>query len=65
MSAGRGGTPGSPPTLYRHFSPDEAALFDACSSHLAAGKQPARPISWPGLCSYDPERRLTTALGEL
>ena len=49
-------------TLYRHF-PDEAALFDACSAHWAAGNPPPDLLAWSML--DDPERRLTTALGEL
>jgi AcrR family transcriptional regulator len=49
-------------TLYRHF-PNEAELFEACSSHYFA----ANP--WPDLGSWrairDPQQRLERALGEL
>ena len=49
-------------TLYRHF-PDEAAVFDACSSHWAAANPPPDPIPWPAIA--DPAERTRTALGEL
>ena len=49
-------------TLYRHF-PNEAALFDACSTHYFA----ANP--WPDLAAWrairDPAERLERALDEL
>ena len=49
-------------TLYRHF-PNEADLFEACSTHYFA----ANP--WPGLDSWrairDPKERLERALDEL
>jgi AcrR family transcriptional regulator len=49
-------------TLYRHF-PNEAALFEACSTHYFA----ANP--WPDLDSWrairDPHERLEEALDEL
>jgi AcrR family transcriptional regulator len=49
-------------TVYRHF-PDEAALFDACSSHWEA----ANPV--PDMTAVqsleDPDNRLRTALDEL
>jgi AcrR family transcriptional regulator len=49
-------------TLYRHF-PNEADLFEACSSHYFA----AHP--WPDLDEWrgirDPEQRLVRALDEL
>jgi AcrR family transcriptional regulator len=49
-------------TVYRHF-PDEAALFDACSSHWAA----ANPVPDLGLWAAieEPDERLRVALGEL
>ena len=49
-------------TLYRHF-PDEAAVFDACSSHWAAANPPPDPSPWPAIA--DPDERTRTALGEL
>ncbi|MEA2214572.1 MAG: hypothetical protein QOK19_133 [Solirubrobacteraceae bacterium] len=49
-------------TLYRHF-PDEAALFEACSSHWAAANPPPDPSGWAAIVS--PEERLSNALGEL
>src|SRR4051794_33838724 len=49
-------------TVYRHF-PDEAALFEACSTHWAV----ANPV--PDLAEWgtieDPDARLQAALGEL
>src|SRR3712207_8957648 len=49
-------------TLYRHF-PNEADLFEACSSHYFA----ANP--WPDLDAWraiaDPDERLERALDEL
>src|SRR3954447_13415942 len=49
-------------TVYRHF-PDEAALFEACSTHWAV----ANPV--PDLAELgtieDPDARLQAALGEL
>jgi len=49
-------------TVYRHF-PDEAALFDACSSHWAA----ANPLPDMGAWALieDPDERLRSALDEL
>jgi len=49
-------------TLYRHF-PDEAALFDACSSHWSAANPPPNPEAWAAIA--DPDERLRTALEEL
>jgi AcrR family transcriptional regulator len=49
-------------TLYRHF-PDEAALFEACSSHWAAANPPPDPSAWPAI--RDPDERLRAALTEL
>jgi AcrR family transcriptional regulator len=49
-------------TLYRHF-PDEAALFEACSSHWAARNPPPDLTAWPAI--DDPDERLRTALEEL
>ena len=49
-------------TLYRHF-PDEAAVFEACSSHWAAANPPPDPSRWPEIA--DPDVRTRAALGEL
>jgi AcrR family transcriptional regulator len=49
-------------TLYRHF-PDEAALFEACSSHWAAANPPPDPTAWAAI--EDPEKRLEVALADL
>jgi AcrR family transcriptional regulator len=49
-------------TVYRHF-PDEAALFDACTSHWAAENPPPDIASWSAIEA--PDERLTVALGEL
>jgi AcrR family transcriptional regulator len=49
-------------TVYRHF-PDEAALFDACSSHWAAANPLPDLGRWAAI--EDPDERLRTALGEL
>jgi AcrR family transcriptional regulator len=49
-------------TVYRHF-PDEAALFDACSSHWAAANPLPDPARWARIT--DAEERLETALAEL
>jgi AcrR family transcriptional regulator len=49
-------------TLYRHF-PDEAALFDACTSHWAASNPPPDLGAW--LKVEDPDERLPAALAEL
>jgi AcrR family transcriptional regulator len=49
-------------TLYRHF-PDEAALFEACSSHWNAANPPPDPSAWAAI--QDPDERLRTALGEI
>src|ERR671917_708099 len=49
-------------TVYRHF-PDEAALFEACSSHWES-QNPAPDMSaWAAI--DDPGERLRTALTEL
>src|SRR5918996_6215329 len=49
-------------TVYRHF-PDEAALFDACSSHWAAANPLPDLGRWVAI--GDPDERLRAALGEL
>ena len=49
-------------TVYRHF-PDEAALFDACSSHWAAANPVPDMTAWQSI--EDPDNRLRTALEEL
>jgi AcrR family transcriptional regulator len=49
-------------TLYRHF-PDEAALFEACSSHWSAANPPPDVSAWAAI--EDPDERLRTALEEL
>jgi AcrR family transcriptional regulator len=49
-------------TVYRHFA-DEAALFDACAAHWAAGNPPPQLDSWSRIES--PSERLTLALREL
>lgn len=49
-------------TLYRHFA-DEAALFEACSSHWAAQNPPPDPTAWSAI--EDPGERLRTALDQL
>jgi AcrR family transcriptional regulator len=49
-------------TVYRHF-PDEAALFDACSSHWATANPPPDLGAWSMI--NNPDERLLVALGEL
>jgi AcrR family transcriptional regulator len=49
-------------TVYRHF-PDEAALFDACSTHWAAANPPPDLSSWAAIA--DSDERLAVALPEL
>jgi AcrR family transcriptional regulator len=49
-------------TLYRHF-PDEAALFEACSSHWSAANPPPDPGAWAAIA--DPDERLERALEDL
>jgi AcrR family transcriptional regulator len=49
-------------TLYRHF-PDEAALFEACSSHWTGANPPPDLSAWAEI--DDPDARLRTALGEV
>ena len=49
-------------TVYRHF-PDEAALFDACSSHGEAANPGPEMAAWQSI--EDPDNRLRTALEEL
>jgi AcrR family transcriptional regulator len=49
-------------TVYRHF-PDEAALFDACTSHWAAANPPPELAAWSAIAS--PDERLAVALHEL
>jgi AcrR family transcriptional regulator len=48
-------------TVYRHF-PDEAALFDACSSHWEAANPTPDMTPWQSI--EDPDERLRTALEE-
>jgi AcrR family transcriptional regulator len=49
-------------TLYRHF-PDEAALFEACSSHWAMENPPPDLGGWAAI--DDPDARLRLALEEI
>jgi AcrR family transcriptional regulator len=49
-------------TVYRHF-PDEAALFDACTSHWAAANPLPNLDVWAAVAS--PEERLRLGLREL
>ncbi len=49
-------------TLYRHF-PDEAALFEACSSHWNAANPPPDITAWAA--TADPDERLRNALKEM
>jgi AcrR family transcriptional regulator len=49
-------------TVYRHF-PDEAALFDACSSHWEAANPAPDMAAWESIA--DPDERLRTALNGL
>ena len=49
-------------TVYRHF-PDEAALFEACSSHWQATNPVPDMGAWAAV--EDPGERLRTALDEL
>jgi AcrR family transcriptional regulator len=49
-------------TVYRHF-PDEAALFEACSSHWEAENPVPDMGAWAAI--DDPDERLRTALDEL
>jgi AcrR family transcriptional regulator len=49
-------------TLYRHF-PDEAALFEACSTHWAVANPPPDVTAWAAV--GDADERLRLALGEL
>jgi AcrR family transcriptional regulator len=49
-------------TVYRHF-PDDAALFEACSSHWAERNPP--PAIEPWRAVDDPEARLRVALAEV
>jgi AcrR family transcriptional regulator len=49
-------------TLYRHF-PDEAALFEACSSHWREQHPYPQIELWPEIA--DPDERLEAALTEL
>ena len=58
--AERAGVPRS--TLYRHY-PDEAALFEACSSHWSAANPPPDITAWAAI--EDPDERLRVALGEM
>src|SRR3954471_8590928 len=49
-------------TVYRHF-PDEAALFEACSSHWAAENPMPDMGAWAAI--EDPDERLRAAIDEL
>ncbi len=49
-------------TVYRHF-PDEAALFNACSSHWEATNPVPDMGAWAAI--QDPDERLRAALDEL
>lgn len=49
-------------TVYRHF-PDEASLFDACSTHWRTANPPPDASGWPSI--VDPAERTRTALREL
>jgi AcrR family transcriptional regulator len=49
-------------TLYRHF-PDEAALFEACSTHWAISNPPPDISAWAAVAA--PDERLALALREL
>jgi AcrR family transcriptional regulator len=49
-------------TVYRHF-PDEAALFDACSTHWAAANPLPDLAAWAAIAS--PDERLRLGLREL
>ena len=49
-------------TVYRHF-PDEASLFEACSSHYASLHPPPDLSAWMGI--HDPGERLRRALMDL
>jgi AcrR family transcriptional regulator len=49
-------------TVYRHF-PDEAALFDACSSHWEAANPVPDMTAWQSI--DDPDNRLRAALEAL
>src|SRR3954447_20617775 len=50
------------PTVYAHF-PDERALFQACSGHVAETSPPPDPSHWRAI--PDPSERLAAALREL
>jgi AcrR family transcriptional regulator len=49
-------------TVYRHF-PDEASLFQACSSHYASLHPPPDPSAWAEI--RDPARRLRHGLTDI
>jgi len=49
-------------TLYRHF-PDEAALFEACSSHWSRANPPPDLSAWAEI--RDPGERLHVALAQI
>ena len=49
-------------TVYRHF-PDEAALFDACSTHWLSRQQLPDPGTWSQI--GDPAARLRAGLADL
>jgi AcrR family transcriptional regulator len=49
-------------TVYRHF-PDEASLFQACSSHYASLHPPPDPSAWAEI--LDPARRLRRGLTDV
>lgn len=47
-------------TVYRHF-PDDASLFEACTSHWLSLHPPPVPAQWEGIA--DPDARCRAALG--
>jgi AcrR family transcriptional regulator len=49
-------------TVYRHF-PDEASLFQACSSHYASLHPPPDPSAWAEI--RDPRQRLRRGLTDV
>jgi AcrR family transcriptional regulator len=49
-------------TVYRHF-PDDAALFEACSSDWLSRQQPPDPATWADVTN--PSQRLRTGLADL
>ena len=49
-------------TVYRHF-PDEAAIYNACTSHYNSLHPPPNPEPWAEIADHD--ERLRVALGEV